>query len=170
MTELFAELPADDRGRTPGLVVRQVVLTAFAVFALLALWGLFGQRESESAATGPAATLQLSAPDTVRGGLFFQSRIDIRATGTVEHPRLVLAEGWLEGMQVNSIEPAPDSESSRDGRLVLSYGPLKPGDRLRIWLQFEVDPTNVGHRSYDLELDDADRPLARIGRTIAVLP
>ena len=47
-------------------------------------------------------------------------------------------------MQVNSIEPAAESESSRDGRLVLSYGALQPGDLPRIWLQFEVSPTNVG--------------------------
>ena len=73
-------------------------------------------------------------------------------------------------MQVNSIEPSPESESSRDGRVVLSYGELKAGDLLRIWLQFEVDPTNVGRRSYGLELDDEERPLARIDRSIRVLP
>ena len=44
------------------------------------------------------------------------------------------------------------------------------GDLLRIWFQFEVDPTNVGRRSYTLELDDAERPLARIPRTLTVLP
>jgi hypothetical protein len=170
MTELFSDLSADERDWTRGLVARRVVLTGFAVFALLALWGLFGQRESDSLATGSAATLRLSAPEAIRGGLFFQSRIEIRATDAIEHPRLVLEEGWLEGMQVNSIEPSPDSESSRDGRLVLSYGKLEPGDRLRIWLQFEVDPTNVGRRSYDLELDDATLPLARIDRSITALP
>jgi hypothetical protein len=170
MSELFSELPADSRGQALGLAARRVVLTVFAVFSLLALWGLFGQRESESVATGAGATLRLSAPDTVRGGLFFQSRVDIRATAAIEHPRLVLDAGWVEGMQVNSIEPAPESESSRDGRVVLSYGRLDGGDRLRVWLQFEVDPTNVGHRSYDLELDDAERPLARVDRTITVLP
>ena len=56
----------------------------------------------------------------------------------------MLADGWVEGMQVNSIEPAAESETSRDGRVVLSYGDLEAGDVLRIWLQFEVDPTNVG--------------------------
>jgi hypothetical protein len=73
-------------------------------------------------------------------------------------------------MQVNSIEPAAQSESSRDGRLVLSYDRLKPGDRLQIWMQFEVDPTNTGKSSLALELDDAQTPLARIDRDIRVLP
>jgi hypothetical protein len=53
---------------------------------------------------------------------------------------------------------------------VLRYAALEPGEVLRVWLQFEVDPTNVGKRSYTVELDDEDRLLARIPRTLRVLP
>ena len=42
--------------------------------------------------------------------------------------------------------------------------------RLRIWLQFEVNPTNVGHRSYGIELDDAAARVVRLSPTITVLP
>ena len=73
-------------------------------------------------------------------------------------------------MQVNSIEPAPASESSRDGRLVLSYDKLAAGELLRIWLQFEVNQTNAGHRTYGVELDDASTRLVRLPRAITVLP
>jgi hypothetical protein len=170
MTELFSELPRDKRGTKVGLVARRVIMTVFALFAAVALWGVFGQRASDSVAAGPAARMTLSAPETVRGGLFFQSRVEIRALAAIEHPRLVLDDGWVEGMQVNSIEPSPESETSRDGRVVLTYGGLEAGDLLRIWLQFEVDPTSVGRRSYAIELDDEDRPLARIGRSLRVLP
>jgi hypothetical protein len=167
---LFADLPDDDPGQRVGLIARRVFMTLFAVVVLLALWGVFGQRASSSTATGSGVTLSLEAPSTVRGGLFFQARIDITATKTVGKPRLVFDEGWLEGMQVNSIEPAAESESSRDGRLVLSYPSLGPGDRLRIYMQFEVNPTNVGRRSFGLELDDGAARIARIGRDITVLP
>jgi hypothetical protein len=170
MTELFSDIPTESRGGQVGLIGRRVVMTVFTLFAAAALWGFFGQRASDSAAAGPAARMKLSAPETVRGGLFFQSRVEIRALTAIEHPRLVLDEGWIEGMQVNSIEPSPESETSRDGRVVLSYGGLEAGDLLRIWLQFEVDPTNVGKRSYGFELDDEARPLARIDRTLRVLP
>ena len=85
-------------------------------------------------------------------------------------PHLVLDHGWVEGMQVNSIEPAPASELSRDGRVVLTYDKLAPGDDLRIWLQFEVNPTNVGHRSYGIELDDEAARVVRLSPTITVLP
>jgi hypothetical protein len=53
---------------------------------------------------------------------------------------------------------------------VLSYDALAPGDLLRVWFQFEVNPTNVGRRSYAIELDDAERPVARLAPDITVLP
>jgi hypothetical protein len=164
--ELFSAIGEDDRGQRVGLIARRTVMTIFAAISVLALAGAIGQISSTSHASG----LTLDAPHTVRGGLFWQARIDIRPSRAIESPRLVFGEGWLEGMQVNSIEPAAQSESSRDGRLVLSYDRLKPGDRLQIWMQFEVDPTNTGKRSLELELDDAQTPLARIDREIRVLP
>ena len=172
MSRLFADLAEDAEPRrlVVGLWVRRAIMTAFAVIVVVALIGIFGQRASESTARSPAASLRLSAPKRVRGGLFFQSRIEVRALRAIQHPRLVLASGWLEGMQVNSIEPAPVGEASREGRVVLSYDALAPGDVLRVWLQFEVNPTNVGRRSYAVELDDADRGIARVARYIRSLP
>jgi hypothetical protein len=167
--ELFSEV-GERRGRQLGLVARRAWIGLFALIALAALAGLIGQRPSRSEAASPAARMTLEAPEVVRGGIFFESRIDIRALAAIEHPRLVFDDGWLVGMQVNSIEPAAESESSRDGRLVLSYGALEPGDVLRVHMQFEVNPTNVGVRPYGLELDDAERRVLRIDRTIRVLP
>jgi len=170
VTELFADVAPDGRGGTIGIAARRVLMASFALISLAALIGFFGQRSTTSAAVTPSVRMTLDAPETVRGGIFFQALVNIRALTPVEHPRLVLDEGWLEGLQVNSIEPAAESESSRDGRLVLSYGALEPGDLLRIYFQFEVDPTNVGERSFTLELDDEERLLARIPRTLRVLP
>ena len=38
------------------------------------------------------------------------------------------------------------------------------------FLQLQVNPTNVGHRSQDVELYDGDELLATIERTITVWP
>jgi hypothetical protein len=170
VSRFFADHVSDDRGVRVGLWTRRTLLIVFAVIVLLALMNRFGQRPTRSLAAGPGARLSLSAPKTVRGGLFFQSRVEIRALRAIQYPRLVLDEGWLEGMQVNSIEPAPASESSRDGLVVLSYDSLDVGDVMRIWLQFEVDPTLVGRHSYDIALDDERTELARISRSLTVLP
>jgi hypothetical protein len=82
----------------------------------------------------------------------------------------VLDPGVLVGMQVNSIEPAAASETSRDGRVELSYDAVEAGELLRIWMQFEVNPTNAGTRRYGIEVDDATRRIARVQRTLRVLP
>jgi hypothetical protein len=170
MSRTFANLEDDPRHLAAGLWVRRALLALLAIVVLAALLNRFGQRPAESTARVPAATMRLTAPKTVRGGLFFQSRLDVRAAAAIDHPRLVLENGWLEGMQVNSIEPAPVGETTRDGRVVLSYDALEPGDVMRVWLQFEVNPTNVGRRSYAIALDDAERPIARLDHTITVLP
>jgi hypothetical protein len=161
---------ASSRGIQVGLAVRRTVMTVFAAVVVVALSGAIGQPQKGSTAQSAVATLHVSAPERVRGGLFFQARVDVRATRPIAAPRLILTDGWLEGMQVNSIEPAAESESSRDGRLELSYPKVAAGERMRIYLQFEVNPTNVGHRSQDLELDDGTTRLARVERSITVLP
>jgi hypothetical protein len=171
MTNTFAELERDPPGVVRGLWVRRAALALLGLLVVApAALNRFGQHPAEHATSAPAATLRLSAPERVRGGLFFQSRIEIRAARAIDHPRLVLDSGWVEGMQVNSIEPAPVGEATRDGRVVLSYDALEAGDVLRVWLQFEVNPTNVGRRTYALELDDAERPVARLAPKITVLP
>lgn len=172
MTQLFSDLAADPEPRRPsaGLWARRAIIAVFATVSVLGLAGVFGQRSSRSEASAPAASLRLTAPKAARGGLFFQSRIEIGAKRAIAQPRLVLDDGWVEGMQVNSIEPAPVAESSRDGRLVLSYDRIEAGERLVVWLQFEVNPTNVGHRDYGLELDDARAPLATVHRRIRIFP
>jgi hypothetical protein len=169
---LFSEIAADTsaRGVEVGMWARRALLALFAVVAGLGLVNLFGQHTSDRTASSPAASVRLTSPSAVRGGLFFQSRLDVRAARAIDHPRFVLEHGWLEGMQVNSIEPSPVGEASRDGRLVLSYDGLKAGDRLVVWFQFEVDPTNTGHRSYGVELDDGETPIARVQRHMTVYP
>jgi hypothetical protein len=170
MADTFSQLDERPGSVTRGLWVRRALLVAFGVIAALALLNRFGQRPAGSTTRVASATMTLSAPRAVRGGLFFQSRLDVRAARSIEHPRIVLDPGWLEGMQVNSIVPDPVGQAARDGRVVLSYDALQPGDLLRVWLQFEVNPTNVGRRSYAVELDDAERPVARLSRHLTAWP
>jgi hypothetical protein len=167
---LFGDLPLERRGDVVALWTRRAVISLFAVISLLGLLDVFGQGASQTSATAPAATVRVTAPTAVRGGLFFQSRVEIRAVRAIDHPRLVLDEGWFEGMQVNSIEPSPVGEAGRDGRIVLSYDGLDAGQRLVVWLQFEVNPTNAGHRSYDLELDDGETKVATVHRSLTIFP
>jgi hypothetical protein len=146
-----------------------VGLLLLAVTAALA--GVFGQRAHTSRAAGPAARLEVRMPKVVRGGLLFQARIRIAALRTIEHPRIVLSDGWLDGLQVNTIAPGPASESSRNGHAIFSYDQsIRAGDTFTLYMQFQVDPTSVGRSVNTIELTDGDTPLARIARSLRRLP
>jgi len=149
---------------------RRIVIALFAVVAVAALLGAFGQQHTTVAAHVPAATLTVKAPERVRGGLLFQGRLDIVARERIRRPVIVLGDGWTEEMQLNTLEPAPASESSDDGRLELEYDPLRAGDHLTVWMQFSVNPTGPGRRDRSVELLDGDRSLARVPAEITVLP
>ena len=152
------------------LVARWTVLGLLAAIALVALSGTLGQSARETTAAGEAAELEVSAPAHLRGGLFFQGRFTVDAREPIENATLALGPGWLENMHINTIEPAPVEEASRDGDLALSFGSLAAGDRLVVYMQFQVNPTNVGRRSADVGLYDGDTELVRVDRTVTVLP
>lgn len=150
--------------------VRRALLMLLLTIVVVALTGALGQSERSSRDAGKQARLELRAPSVVRGGLLFQARIRVTALDAIEHPRLVLDEGWLDGLQVNTIEPSPMSEASRDGRLVLSYPSLEAGDVLVVYLHFQMEPTSVGSTANGVELDDATTPLAAVSHTLRRLP
>lgn len=157
-------------GRRGAPWVRRVVVLALTAVVVAALAGAFGQEEDSARSAVPAAVLRVRAPERVRGGLFFQGRIDVEATQRIRSPRVILGSGWSEGLQVNTIEPAPTSETARDGRLQLAYDALSRGQRLTVWLQFEVNPTTHGRRDRTVTLLDGDRVLTTIHRKLTVLP
>ena len=159
-----------DCDRSGELILRRGTIALLVVMAALALTGFFGQPPRESVAHGEGATIEVLSPNRVRGGLFFQGRFTIIAERDIESATLVLDRGWLEGMHINTIEPAPVGESSRQGRLALDFGHLGPDDKLVAYLQFQVNPTNVGSRSQGVELYDGETLLASVERTVTVFP
>jgi hypothetical protein len=156
------------RGWSPwGRRIAMAVLTAFAA---LGLASVFGQRATSTVVAGSGARLEVSAPERLRGGLLFQARFRIHADEAIDHPAIVLDPGWLEGMTINTIEPAPVDESSDGRRLSLQMAPLKAGDDTVLYMQFQVNPTRVGTRSQDVRLADGSRTLLVADRTVTVFP
>jgi hypothetical protein len=83
---------------------------------------------------------------------------------------LTLSQGWFEGITVNTVEPAPLGEGSRNGSPTFELGHIPAGQRYTLYIQFQVNPTNVGRRSTDAELYDGDRKLLSIHRTLTIWP
>jgi hypothetical protein len=160
----------DLEGRRREVWVRRALLSLVVLVPVLALFNLFGQHPQTSKASVDAATLSVYAPTRVRGGLLWQARFHITAHRELKNAILVLGTGWLEGMTVNTIEPGPVGEASRNGRLALTLGHIPQNQSYILFMQFQVNPTNVGHRSRDVVLYDGNTQIASIHQKVTVLP
>jgi len=106
LAELRLERHRDLVGRNRETWGRRILTAVFAAFILLAAANVFGQRPSSARASGPAATLAVSTPATVRGGLIFQTRIDVTASSAISHPTLILG-GVDPLVRVTQVLPGP---------------------------------------------------------------
>lgn len=154
-----------------GIWVRRGIIALIAAGCIAGLANVFGQRPMTTQATVPAATLSLYAPAAIRGGDFMEARIHITARRRIRKAILKLDPGWAEGMSMNTIEPSPVSETSDNGRLAFTLGRIPAGKSFILFLQFQVNPTNVAwHRPQNVELDDGRTVLATVHHSITVFP
>lgn len=159
-----------DREGKRDVLFRRIALGAILVLLALGLLNVFGQRPATTRADTSAAKLEVNAANRVRGGLYYQARFRVDALRELEKATLVLDSGWSEGTTINTVVPSPVSEASRDGRLVFELGRIPAGQKHVLFLQLQVNPTNVGRRSQNVRLFDGDELLATIERTVTVFP
>ena len=159
-----------DRSERAELLARRVFFSLLALLGLLGLLNVFGQRPSATTVDAAAAKLEVFAPTALRGGIYYEGRFTIEAEQEIEQATLVLDSGWTEQLQINTIEPSPIGEASRDGRLALDFGHLGVGRKLVVFLQYQVNPTNVGRRSQNVELYDGETLLAEADRSLTIFP
>ena len=171
LAELRLERHRDLVGRHRETWARRILTAVFVAFILLAAANVFGQRPSSARAAGPAATLEVSTSATVRGGLIFQTRIDVTAANAIAHPTLVLGGGWFDGMTLNSLQPGPSDQEARGTAVTLAYPPLRRGERMTVWLEWSANPTNLAwNRPEQVVLADGTSPLVSVTRHVTVFP
>jgi hypothetical protein len=158
-------------GRRYTLWPRWTILGLITLVCVLALLNLFGQRPSTASASTSVAKLTVYAPTKLRGGLLFSARFHITARRALDNATLVLDPGWAEGMSVNTIEPSPLGEGSKNGRLTLQLGHVAAGESYILFMQFQVNPTNVAsRRPQNVELDDGETKVLTIRRNVTIYP
>jgi hypothetical protein len=150
--------------------IRRSLLALVGLVPLLALLNVFGQRPHLETAQASPASLELYAPPRVRGGLLWEARFTVHARKELKEATLELDRGWMEGMTINTIEPSPIGEGSHDGKLVLVLGHVPAGQKHVLYMQFQVNPTNVGRRSQAVSLYDGKELLTTIHRRVTVFP
>jgi len=160
----------DLAGRQREVWVRRGLFLVLPLVVVLALLNVFGQRPATLSASRPAARIDVYGPTRVRSGDIYEARFDISARRALKDARLKLGSGWLESMSINSIEPQPDRETSENGSLRLDLGPLAAGESHLLFIYFQTNPTNVGHRATPVDLYDGDQHLLHVDRSVTVFP
>jgi hypothetical protein len=160
----------DLQGRSREVWIRRVLLVLLFVVPVLGLLDFFGQGTGSSTASSPTATLNVTSPQRLRGGLLYQTRFQIVAHQDIQNAILVLDRNWLEGMTVNTLEPSPSSEDSKNGRLALFLGSINAGHVWNQYLSFQVNPTSVGGRNGSVALYDGSKRLVSLTRSSTVFP
>lgn len=150
--------------------LRWFVLAALAALVLAGLAGVFGQRHEDVSASGAEARIALRAPAALRSGLLFQGRFHVAAERDLHRPTLVLDAGWFDAVSVNAVVPEPARSWSEGGRVAFAFPPLRRGQTMTVYADFQVNPTTFGRRSEGVELRDGDRSIAVIRRTVPVFP
>ena len=160
----------DLEGRERRPYVRWVLLSLIALFLVLGLLNVFGQRPHTDTVSGGGAELEVYSPEHLRSGLFFMARFTIRAQEEIEAATLVLDPGWLEGITLNTLEPSPIGEANRNGKIALDLGRVPAGTKHVFFLHFQVNPTEIGRRSQNVELHDGETRLLHIDRDVTIYP
>lgn len=158
----------DGRGWHP--LLRRGLMCLVAAVPVIALFNVFGQRPTTSRASASAGSLQLYAPSNLRGGLLYMARFTVAAEQDLKKANLVLAPGWAESTQINTIEPSPIGEGSDNGKLVFQLGHIAAGKKYVLFMEFQVNPTNVGSHNQDVTLKDGDATLTTLHRSVFVYP
>jgi hypothetical protein len=167
---IVLERDRDLVGRGWEIWVRRMLFALLPLVTVLALLNLFGQRPATTTVGADAATLKVFAPTRVRSGVLYGARFHVTAHRDITDAILVLHPGWLEGVTVNTIEPSPVGEASENGRLSLDLGHIPAGQSHILFMDFQVNPTNVGHRPQTVDLYDDQTKLLEIDRSITIFP
>lgn len=160
----------DLHGRDREPWVRRAAICLLLLIPLAALLNTFGQSPASATATGPGVRLTVESPEAVRGGLIYQVQVTVDAASAIRDPKLVLSPSWLEGLTLNTTEPAASDEQWTLHGLELTYAPISAGGELKVFLQYQVNPTTVERRDQRVEIRDGDIPLAHVDRIFTVYP
>jgi hypothetical protein len=168
---IVLERDRDFKGRRYDIWVRRGLMALVTAVPVIALFNVFGQRPETHSLLGQAASLKIYAPARLRGGLLYEARFHITAIQNIEDAYLVLGPGWAEGMQMNTIEPSPVSETSNNGRLSFELGEIRAGHSYILFMQFQVNPTNVAwNRKQTVWLNDGTTRLLTFSRGLTIFP
>ncbi len=138
---------------------------------LIALSGLLGGGRSPVVrVSASAADLTVKTPHRLRSGLFFETVVTVEAKAPIADAVVAVPAALWQDQTINTQTPAPESEEAKDGTFRFHYGPLKPGERLDVKIDGQVNPPLTVGTQGAVILMDGEREIVRVPLTIRVLP
>jgi hypothetical protein len=173
-----AELPdqlersahVDLHGRNIEPWFRRAGLVLLLGVCALGLANIFGQHTHVVSVDSAAAKLTVETPSGARGGLIYQSIFRIDAHRDLEKPTLVLDPGWFDGLTINTVQPDAAQWGEQEGRNTLTLPELSAGDHFVLRLQYQVNPTVLGHRAQNVVLQDGSALLLTLEHAQTIFP
>lgn len=145
-------------------------LILFGLLLLAALLGTFGRRDTLTAA-GAGVELSVEGPMRIRSGEFFEMLFTIETEREIRDAVLSVGSGIWHDVTINTMIPQPTEESAEDGAFEFHFGALRPGSRLLVKVDGQINPTYPpGTNEGVIELVDGAATLASIDYRMKVLP
>ncbi len=131
---------------------------------------LGGQPHPVKSAANAAVRLTLAAPETLRSGMFFETRVRIEPRRPIGEVVLAISPVLWRDITINSAIPAPEKEAFADGMIRMSYGKGEPGKPIEIKFDGQVNPPLIGANAGEVAVYDGDQRLIAIRADKRVLP
>jgi hypothetical protein len=160
----------DLHGRNIEPWVRRVGILVLTAACALGLANVFGQHTHVRSVDAAAAKLTVETPGAARGGLIYQTIFRVDAHRDLAKPTLVLDPGWFDGLTINTVEPDSVTWGQQNGRNTIELGALQAGEHFVLRLQYQVNPTVLGHRTQNVVLVDADTPILALEHAQTIFP
>lgn len=158
----------------PKSSTRFLNLLLFAILGLLMVAAFFGvlggQPNQKKTAQSAAADLEISTPQKLRNGEFFETRISINAKRALDAPSIAVSSDYWNDVTVNTLMPEPANQSWEEGYFVLEFDALDAGDFLLVKIDGQSNPTLRGGNRGVIQLRDGEDKLAQIPLRLEVLP
>lgn len=150
--------------------VRRAALVVIAAIPVLGLLNVFGQRSESTAADGARASLVVSSPARLRGGLLFTTEIVVTPHRDIDDGRIYLDRGWFRNMSLNGISPQPSNQGAQGRWQIWEFGSMKADQPFTVFISWQANPTNLGTQPETVQLYDGDTHITTVHRSRTVFP
>lgn len=142
------------------------ILSLAMVFALSGLAGMEETRTAESA----AARVTWHAPARIRNGEFFEIRLNVEAREAIDELVVGVEVGLWEDFTINTFIPAATEETSEDGELLFTFGPVGAGSSFLLKVDGQINPDMLWRNEGVVTVYDGEEALTEMPIAIEVLP